>query len=740
MEKTWLWIDVSSLYGWASSTGWVNFDIFSAAEEESNYAKEKSRIDMSKYFNNRSSLRKALRSWEKSTWNKDVDKIMSNKSLLADGIMNVMIARWKEPEYMKNKYWNKSEDLIEITKSLEWWRYASDIDAFISSDWSNLTWTLSKIFPDTVSKMQDKEYKQPEKEEKGRWWRFVENFMWYMPKVAESANDVWNLIKLKTWATDERSIMFWNYIYDKYWQSIDDVPTDKLDKDYKEFMALSGEKKKEYMPTWTWTAVKWVEWVTDTVITATPWWAVIKWLLSATWATPWLNLVNEGIWMAVGWLWWLVNQVPWLSNIRDNLQSEKEKQERDAFVGWVALQKATKAWKVSKNLKTSDFTEAFETYKKSWFNKAFKELSDKAAWKSEAQLKQKKSNKAQEIIQPENEAKLQTSEQWLDTVSKSKDISKIRSVDELSKAIDEEINSQKSKQMEAAKWEDVTISSDQLLDKTPSKLIWWKERARATAPVTSMLDLLIDYYKDVDVRMADKYKSYKSAIEGWTIKLSDLLELKRDANSWGQWLYDKMWNPIDSKLAWKFNVLREWFNKVIDWLEWWENLRKTDKTLSWLYDLKTAIDTIKKEAFKEKWRATTQSTLWKVLWRMANWLMFGAWDVLKRVYASFMQEVFKVEPKKMSSLEISNKIPELLKDYKDTQTRLQRAKNLNEAKWIFNKFAKQRWLWSRDEFKLSFEEQKAWTPKWILFWEYNDEGRERIWNYFWKLEDNKEEK
>jgi hypothetical protein len=28
-----------------------------------------------------------------------------------------------------------------------------------------------------------------------------------------------------------------------------------------------------------------------------------------------------------------------------------------------------------------------------------------------------------------------------------------------------------------------------------------------------MLDLLIDYYKDVDVRMADKYKSYKSAAE-----------------------------------------------------------------------------------------------------------------------------------------------------------------------------------------------------------------------------------
>jgi hypothetical protein len=119
--------------------------------------------------------------------------------------------------------------------------------------------------------------------------------------------------------------------------------------------------------------------------------------------------------------------------------------------------------------------------------------------------------------------------------------------------------------MEAAKWEDVNISSDQLLDKTPSKLIWWKERARATAPVTDMLDLLIDYYKDVDIRMADKYKSYKSAIDSWTIKLSDLLELKRDANSWGQWLYDKWWNPIDTKLAWKFNVLRDWFNKVIDW-------------------------------------------------------------------------------------------------------------------------------------------------------------------------------
>jgi hypothetical protein len=55
-----------------------------------------------------------------------------------------------------------------------------------------------------------------------------------------------------------------------------------------------------------------------------------------------------------------------------------------------------------------------------------------------------------------------------------------------------------------------------------------------------------------------------------------------------------------------------------------------------------------------------------------------------------MQEAFKIEPKSMSSLEVANQIPKLLKDYKTTVSKLERAKNINEAKTAFDKFANQR--------------------------------------------------
>lgn len=737
MERTGLWVNVSSEYGWVSTpTTW--FNIFSANDEEIQYANNKAKTDMNKYFQQRSSLRRWLRSWEKSTWDKKADNYSANALALSDWILSVLIAKWKDEKYLQDTYGKDNMKLIDITKWLEWWRYANDIDAFLNWDGTNLTGTLSKIFPETVAKIQEKEYVQPAQEEKNWWWRFKENFMWFMPKVAESANDVWNLIKLKTGTTDERSLMFWNYIYEKYWKNINDVPMDLLDKDYQQFMALSDEKKKEYMPTLAWAAAKWIEWVTDVVITATPWWAAIKWLLSTTWATPWLNLINEWIWLWVWALWSLINKIPWLSNFRDSLQSEKEKADWDAFMWWLALQKATNVWKFSKNLKASDLESAFETYKKWWISQAFKELSDKAAGKSEAQLQKNVLDKAQKIFQPENEAKLKSAEQWLEMVDKTKNIKKISTIDELSEAIDKEVETQKTNQMNAAKEQKWNISTENLLDKTPSEIVWW-ERSRVTTPINSMLDLLIDYYKDVDIRMVDKYKSYKSAIENWTIKLSDLLELQRDANWRWQKLYWKDWMPIDTKLADKFNTLKKWFNTVIDWLEWWENLRNANSALHNLYDLQTAVNTVKDQAFKAKWKISKQSAIWKIIWRMSDWLMFWAWSVLKRLYASVMQYKFKVEPDQMSSLMITEKLPKLIKEYKQAQTELQRVKNINEAKWIFNKFAKTRWLDSWDNFSNAFSEQKSWTPRWLIYWQYNDDAKEDLWNFFWKLEDNKED-
>ena len=732
METTWLWTDVSSLYGVApsqsySTWGWKS-DIFSVNEEEIKYANDKKRENLKKYFNNRSTLRKALRAWEKTTWNKSWDNTTANISALSDAIMKVMINRGKDEKYMMDTYWNNNMLLIDKVKKLENGKYAADIDAFIQWDWTNLSWTVSKIFPETVARMTEQEYVKPETSEKNWGWRFVENFMGYMPKVAESANDVWNLIKLKTWAVDERSVMFGNYIYEKYWQNIDDVPAYLLDKDYNDFMALSEEKKKEYMPNWFWATTKWVEWVADVIVTATPWWAALKSLLSATGATPWLNLANQGLWTIIWWFGRLINYIPWLSDIRDNLQSEKEKEEWDAFIGWLWFAKTIKWWKNVKNVKATDLKTAFETAKKSWVPAALKELNSKMKWNAIVQLEEQKSNLAQRITQPE-ETTAAATEKWLDIVGKNKDLSKISTIDELSQAIDDEIKTQKWGQTEVAAWEDIKLWSKDLLDTRPTE--WWQNMA--TAPVANILKTLIDYYKDVDPRKAAKYKDYKTKMDNWTLTFKELLELRRDANSRGQDYYNKKTNlQVDTKAADKFSADMEWFNNVIEWIKWGKDIRATDANLSNLYTLRNAINEIKKSAFKEKWKTSKQSLLWKTMWRMANWLMFWAWDVLKRIYASFMQEAFKIEPKSMSSLEVANQIPKLLKDYKTAVSKLERAKNINEAKTAFDKFANQRWLGNRDSFQQALKEQKS-AAKHIMLGQYNDDALKNIKEFiYWK--------
>lgn len=734
METTWLWTDVSSLYGVTASQsystwGWKS-DIFSVNEEEIKYANDKKRENLKKYFNDRSTLRKALRAWERTTWNKSWDNTTANISALSDAIMKVMINRGKDEKYMMDTYWNNNMLLIDKVKKLENGKYAADIDAFIQWDWTNLSWTISKIFPETVARMTEQEYKKPETSEKNWGWRFVENFMWYMPKVAESANDVWNLIKLKTWAiTDENSVMFGNYIYNKYWQNINDVPSDLLDKDYKEFMAMPEEKRKEYMPTWTWALTKWAEWVADVVVTATPWWAALKWLLSASGATPWLNLVNQGLWTVIWWAGRLINYIPWLSNIRDNLQNEKEKEEWDAFIGWLWFAKTIKWWKAVKNVKASDVKAAFKTAKTSWMPAALKELNSKMKWNAIVQLEEQKSNLAQRIAQPE-ETTAAAAEKWLDIVGKNKDLSKINTIDELSQAIDDEIKTQKWGQTEVAAWEDIKLWAKDLQDARPLSE-WWK--LITTTPVQNTLKTMIDYYKDVDPRKASKYEDYKAKMDNWTLTLKELLELRRDANSRGQDYYNKKTNlQVDTKAADKFSADMEWFNNVIEWIKWGKDIRATDANLSNLYTIRSAINEIKKSAFKEKWKTSKQSLLWKTMWRMANWLMFWAWDVLKRIYASFMQEAFKIEPKSMSSLEVANQIPKLLKDYKTAVSKLERAKNINEAKTAFDKFANQRWLGSRDSFQQALKEQKS-AAKHIMLGQYNDDALKNIKEFiYWK--------
>jgi hypothetical protein len=115
-------------YSW-----WLDFNVISAVEEEKKSAKDVAREKLTQHLKNRSDLRKAIRSWEKSSWNKDVDNKTVNTSTLADTFTDVMVSLGKDPAYMQERYGNSkwNMELINKMKWLQWGKFSWDIQNYI---------------------------------------------------------------------------------------------------------------------------------------------------------------------------------------------------------------------------------------------------------------------------------------------------------------------------------------------------------------------------------------------------------------------------------------------------------------------------------------------------------------------------------------------------------------------------------------------------------------------------------
>ena len=135
-------------YSW-----WLDFNVISAVEEEKKSAKDMAREKLTQHLKNRSDLRKAIRSWEKSSWNKDVDNKTVNTSTLADTFTDVMVSLWKDPAYMQERYgsnkWNMG--LINKMKWLQWGKFSWDIQNYIDGKNTDLTWLVNSMFPDYIA-------------------------------------------------------------------------------------------------------------------------------------------------------------------------------------------------------------------------------------------------------------------------------------------------------------------------------------------------------------------------------------------------------------------------------------------------------------------------------------------------------------------------------------------------------------------------------------------------------------
>jgi hypothetical protein len=656
-----------------------------------------------------------------------INKANSAKSTKTKNIYNSQVKKADLADLIKDQYvkmWYKSSDMMNLTDEwvIAWFletnpeykdifnKYFYNNKKDATSLWKDLWWIEKSVKEEII-------WNEWDWSSWGKVGWVAEWMAWWMPKRWEWVRDLldwwlaWTDYNISREKGLERTA-FTNYVQDKYWT----YPWALTDRDFeqakKDFEASKEQNKKEYTPT-AWSAfTKMAMWLTD--IAFTSWW--LRWAnllknnlfkLWFAWAsqTPWLQIVPEALWDTLSWLWGKINKLPWFKQIRDNLQTEQDKADWDAFVAWNVLS-SMRAWKRKfSGIKDADvqwWKDSFDKVKKwdvQWWMETLKE---NAKENRQTKLEKDKLNAAQKVTQWEIETS-KTASKWLDLLNEEWKLDKIKNVDDLQKNVDETVNKLKEEQTQISQkeqkkfWQsDLWLSEDvEVLDNNGKKTT----QKVASYPLNNLLDNIIEHYEKTDPAQATKWNSYKKSLNGWTLPAETILEIRREWNSLNQKVYNNKTNMLkdtDKAQQWAKNM--EKVNKVIDWLDIWEDIRKRDAQLSslytiqeWLKNIKKAEANFNKKAIKESWLA---SSVWKTASRILGKLSFGTTNFLSKALVSMLQESIWTSwfaKTSYNAAEIAKKIPEFVKDYQKVlkkiewepvpKNRLERTVNAFIDKW-----------------------------------------------------------
>ena len=628
--------------------------------------------------------------YPKNTKNYNIHYTKVKKADLADLIKDQYYKNWYKPKdlmnltdewviawFLKsnpdykdafNKYFYNNDDAIQLWKDLGW----------IEKSWWEKAWDKVEAISEWMAGWMPK------------WWEWVRDLL------------DWGLAWTDYNIDREKSLentAFMNYIQEKYWTVPANMTERDLEQARKDFEASKEENKKEYTPT-AWSAfTKMAMWLADIAFTA--WW--LKW--ASYWSkflTSWLgkNIVRnnlfklwfstagnfdltsrapEALWDWLSWAWSNINELPWFKQIRDSLQTEQDKADWDAFVAWNMLS-LFRAWKRNvKNIKDADvqwWKKSFDEVKKWNIQEWVNTLKENAKENRQTKMEQDKLNAAQKVTQWEIETS-KTASRWLDLLNEEWKLDKIKNVDGLQKNVDETVDRLKKEQTDIAKWEEKRFSQADLWLQEEADILDSKGNKSTqkvvSYPIDTLLDRIIEHYKEVDNTKAETYKSYKRALKNWTLPAETILEIRREGNSLNQKVYNNKTNQYkdtDKAQQWAKNM--EKVNGVIENLDIWEELRKRDSQLSslytiqeWLRNIKKAEANFKKKAIKESPMATW---LWKTVSRVLGKLSFGTSNFLSKALVSALQESLWASgfvKTSYNALEIAQKVPEFVKDYQN---------------------------------------------------------------------------
>ena len=184
----------------ANEIGW-GFDVLNTINKENEDLMQSFRNVMYDRFKQRSDMRKNIKLWKVTTWNKENDNKTVKTSELADTFTDAMVFLGKDPQYMLDTYWSSEGNinLINKVKWLQWGKYSGDIQNYIDGKSNDLTWLVNNIFPTYVSWWnfeQDRTKSAEEKTANTQDTRSQQTLEWYTPSAWDKMvnfrwSDIW---------------------------------------------------------------------------------------------------------------------------------------------------------------------------------------------------------------------------------------------------------------------------------------------------------------------------------------------------------------------------------------------------------------------------------------------------------------------------------------------------------------------------------------------------------------------
>ena len=107
----------------ANEIGW-GFDVLNTINKENEDLMQSFRNVMFARFKQRSDMRKNIKLWKVTTWNKENDNKTVKTSELADTFTDAMVFLGKDPQYMLDTYWS-SEGNINLINKVKWLYFIS---------------------------------------------------------------------------------------------------------------------------------------------------------------------------------------------------------------------------------------------------------------------------------------------------------------------------------------------------------------------------------------------------------------------------------------------------------------------------------------------------------------------------------------------------------------------------------------------------------------------------------------